>query len=58
MRDFFKCLFYFLERERERENGGGREREADTESKAGCRLQAVSTEPHTGLEITNPKIKT
>ena len=54
----FILFFRERERERERENGGGREREADTESKAGCRLQAVSTEPHTGLEITNPKIKT
>ena len=28
----------------------GREREGDTESEAGSRLQAVSTEPDTGFE--------
>ena len=30
-----------------------REREGDTDSEAGSRLQAVSTEPDTGLEPTN-----
>ena len=30
-----------------------REREGDTESEAGSRLQAVSTEPDVGLELTN-----
>ena len=41
-------------------NGGGRgaEREGDTESKAGSRLQAVSTEPDTGLGPVNPEIMT
>ena len=29
------------------------EREEDTESKAGSRPQAVSTEPDAGLELTN-----
>ena len=33
--------------------GKGREREGDTESKAGFRFWAVSTEPDTGLEPTN-----
>ena len=32
-------------------SGGGAERERDTESKAGSRLWAVSTEPYTGLEL-------
>ena len=32
-------------------NGGGSEREGDTESEAGSRLQAVSTEPDAGLEL-------
>ena len=32
-------------------NRGGAEREGDTESEAGSRLQAVSTEPDTGLEL-------
>ena len=38
--------------------GGGIEREGDTESKAGYRLRAVSTEPNTGLELTNHEIMT
>ena len=32
------------------------EREGDTESKAGPRLHAVSTEPDVGLELTNREI--
>ena len=32
---------------------GGAEREGDPESKAGSRLQAVSTEPDVGLELTS-----
>ena len=36
----------------------GRGREGDTESKAGSRLLAVSTEPDVGLEPTNHKIMT
>ena len=38
--------------------GRGREREGDTNSKAGSRLQADSTEPETGLELINYKIMT
>ena len=38
--------------------GGQREREGDTESEGGCRLQAVSIEPHVGLELTNYEIVT
>ena len=40
-------------------SGGGAEREGDTESPAGSRLRAVSTEPEAGaggLEITNREI--
>ena len=37
---------------------GGAEREGDTESKAVSRLQAVSTEPDAGLELTNCEITT
>ena len=37
---------------------GGAEREGDTESEAGPRLPAVSTEPHAGLELTNLEIMT
>ena len=39
-------------------SGGGAEREEDTESEAGSRLQAVSTEADAGLELTNRKIMT
>ena len=37
---------------------GGAERGGDTESKAGSRLWAVSTEPDTGLEVKNCEIMT
>ena len=39
-------------------NGGGAEREGDTESERGSRLQAVSTEPDAGLELTDQEIMT
>ena len=35
-----------------------REREGDTESEAGSKLRAVSTEPDAGLELTSRKIMT
>ena len=35
---------------------GQREREGDTESEAGSRLRAVSTEPDAGLELTDCEI--
>ena len=38
--------------------GRGREKEGDTESEAGSRLQAVSTEPDAGREPTNREITT
>ena len=38
--------------------GRGREREGDTESEAGSRLWAVSTEPDAGLELVNLEITT
>ena len=37
---------------------GGAEREGDTESKAGSGLQAVSTDPEAGLELTDLEIMT
>ena len=46
------------ERERARVSRGGTEREGDTESGAGSRLGAVSTEPDAGLELTNCEIMT
>ena len=39
-------------------NGGRSEREGDTESEAGSRLCAVSTEPDAGLELTDREIMT
>ena len=39
-------------------SGGGAEREGDTESEAGSRLQAVSTEPNVGLKLRNREIMT
>ena len=37
---------------------GGAEREGNTESEAGSRLLAVSTEPHVELELTNCDLMT
>ena len=37
---------------------GRAEREGDTESEAGSRLWAVSTEPYAGLELTDCEIMT
>ena len=37
---------------------GGAKRWGDTESQAGSRLGAVSTEPHAGLELTDHEIMT
>ena len=39
-------------------SGGGAEREGDTESEAGSRLWAVSTEPGAGLELMTCEIMT
>ena len=39
-------------------SGGGVEKEGDTESEAGSRLRAVSTEPDARLELTNGEIVT
>ena len=39
-------------------SGGRAERERDTESRAGSRLPAVSTEPDWGFEPTNREIMT
>ena len=43
---------------RGRGGSGEGQREGDTESKAGSRLLAVSTEPDVGLELTNHEITT
>ena len=53
---------FIFERERERDRvwmgDGQREWEGDTESEAGSRLWAVSTEPEVGLELTEYEIMT
>ena len=51
---------FIFERERKRQSAseGGAEREGDTESEAGSRFRAVSTEPDTGLELMNREIVT
>ena len=46
------------QRERHGVCTGEGQREGDTESKAGSRLRAVSTEPDTGLEPINCEIMT
>ena len=58
--NLFKNVFnvYLFLNERKREQWRGREREGDTESEAGSRLGAVSTEPDAGLELTNCEIMT
>ena len=60
LKKIFFNVYLFFERETERQSmiGGGAEREGDTESKAGSRLCAVSTEPVVGLEPTNREIMT
>ena len=55
---YFFLTFTYFERQMQSMRGGVAEREGDTESKAGSRLQAVSTEPDSGLELTNCDIVT
>ena len=54
----FLNVYFLRERERETTSREGAERGGDTESEAGCRLRAVSTEPDAGLEPTNSEIMT
>ena len=49
---------FIFERQRQSTSGAGPEIEGDTESEAGFRLRAVSTEPDTGLEPTDHEIMT
>ena len=51
-------VYYVWETQTEHEQGRGRERERETESEAASRLWAVSTEPNTGLELTDHEIMT
>ena len=51
-------VYLFLREKKECEWGRSREKEGDTESEAGSRLRAVSTEPNAGLELTSCEIMT
>ena len=51
-------FIYFWETERQSPSWGGAERDRDTESEAGSRIWAVSTEPDVGLEPTSCEIMT
>ena len=53
---FFNVYLSLRDRERQSMSRGGAERQGDTESKAGPRLRAISTEPNAGLELTNRDI--
>ena len=55
---FFNIYLFLRDRERQDMSREGAEREGDTESKAGSRLRAGSTEPDVGLEPTNREIMT
>ena len=55
---FFFNVYFIFESERQRVSRKGAEGEGDTESKAGSRLQAVSTEPDPGLELRSCEITT
>ena len=46
------------DREKQSTSGGGAEREGETESEAGSRLGAVSTDLHVTFEPTNCEIVT
>ena len=49
---------FIFETERQSMSGGEAERKGDTEFEAGSRLQAISTEPDAGLELTSCEIMT
>ena len=49
---------FIFERESMSTSGGGAETEGDTDSEAGFRNRAVSTEPSMGLELMNCEIMT
>ena len=46
------------ERHRQSTRRGGEEREGVIQSEAGSRVRAVSTEPYTGLKLTDHEIMT
>ena len=58
IKNFFNVYLFLRERHRVSASRGGAERGGDTESEAGSRLPAVSTEPDAGLEPMNREIMT
>ena len=57
-KNFFYIIYLLRDIERQSTSWGGAEREGDTESEAGSRLRAVSTDPDAGLKLTNREIMT
>ena len=57
-KNFFNVYLFLRERQIASESGSGAERKGDKETGAGSRLQAVSTEPDVGLELTSCEIMT
>ena len=55
---FFNIYIFLRDRETEHKRRRGRGREGDTESEAGSRLRAISTEPDAGLRPTSREIMT
>ena len=55
---YFFIVYFNLFWDRDREHERKRDRERHTESEAGSRLWAVSTEPDAGLELTGREIMT
>ena len=51
-------FIYFWDNARDRVQAAEGQTEGDTESEAGSRLWAVSTEPNAGLDLTNCEIMT
>ena len=55
---FILTFIHLFLRAREHTSKGGAEREGDTESEAGSKLRAVSSEPDVGLKPMNREITT
>ena len=55
LKEIYNFIFYL---KREHKEGRDTQREGDTESEAGSRLHAVSSEPDMGLEPMNCEIMT
>ena len=58
LKNILMFIYFLREREKQSTNGGGAEREGRTESEAGSRFQAVSTESDVGLKLMDCKIMT